>query len=98
MSHASFIVVGFRFRNVTPNVMLTDLITLEEEPTNPIDSNAILVVVGQKHVGYVAAEFTDTIRHILRHYQRYEINVTCLYEASAKCTIYYSDEKGCTLS
>lgn len=50
----------YRFRYDKP-------LTLEEEPTNKHDKNAIKILVGGFHVGYVPAEFCAKVKQIIKN-------------------------------
>jgi len=81
-----FTVVGFKYRHMTPRVMLTTKsITLEPESTNEVDPNAVKVLCDNIHVGYVTAEECYAIRKLLQTVPKYTISVVAIYAASAKC-------------
>ena len=57
-------VVGFKYRDYSPDVMNTGTITLEREPTNIYDPNAIKVLVNNTHVGYVSREDISKVKNM----------------------------------
>ena len=76
-----FTVVGFRFVGETPQSLKNGKITLEPEPTNPYDSNAIRVLVNGKAVGHVAREDCKYMKDNISA----DISVIETYSASAVC-------------
>ena len=71
------------------------LVTLEEEPTNPYDPNAIKVLINGEFVGYVPKESTEIMKelsqyavvlHSVRKYGGGSRNIGFLV------TTYYGDE------
>jgi hypothetical protein len=54
-------VVGMHFRGVRAQQIVSalsegDLLTLDREPENPYDANAIRVLYAEEHIGYIARE------------------------------------------
>lgn len=82
-----FIVVGFRFRGESPEVLKTGMITLQPEPDNEVDPNAIKVFVGNKHVGYVCKDHTTIIKSVIDTGIEFGIKAESFYPASVKCLI-----------
>ncbi len=55
-----FNVVGMKYRGFKPQDVVTGMV-LEPEPTNAYDAKAIKVVVGGKHMGYVAKDDCEKV-------------------------------------
>lgn len=68
----SFTLAGAKFRPAAARALIADLplndsdnsITLEPEPTNAYDPDAIQVLVDEVHIGYVPKNITDEV-HLL---------------------------------
>jgi len=86
-----FIVVGMRFHG---NHKFTkyDNVTLEFEPTNQYDENAIKVMVDGIHWGYVAKDNNKCIGDLMRQYPKYHVSTDRImnYNLSTKLDFEYS--------
>lgn len=72
------VVVGFKYTSNKPDILTKGKITLQKEPNNKYNSDAVKVLVDNKHVGYVANEYIKNIDYT-KTYQVFEI-----YNASVK--------------
>ena len=68
----SFMVVGMRFRG-GHKFKKSDIITLELEPSNTYDKNAIKVMVDGIHKAYVAKNENVSIGDLIKQYPNYRI-------------------------
>ncbi|CAJ0643343.1 6186_t:CDS:2 [Entrophospora sp. SA101] len=68
----SFMVVGMRFRG-GHKFKKSDTITLEPEPSNTYDKNAIKVMVDGIHKAYVAKDENVSIGDLMKKYPNYRI-------------------------
>ena len=68
----SFMVVGMRFRG-GHKFKKSDIITLELEPSNSYDKNAIKVMVDGIHKAYVAKNENVSIGDLMKQYPNYRI-------------------------
>jgi hypothetical protein len=86
-----FVVVGMRFRG-NHKFKKYDNVTLEFEPTNQYDENAIKVMVDGIHQGYVAKDNNKHIGSLMRRYPKYHISThgRINYNLSAKLVFEYS--------
>ncbi|CAJ0870021.1 5745_t:CDS:2 [Entrophospora sp. SA101] len=66
-------VVGMRFRG-GHKFKKSDTITLEPEPSNTYDKNAIKIMVDGIHKAYVAKDENVSIGDLMRRYPRYRVN------------------------
>lgn len=84
---ALFIAVGMRFLN---NHIFTndDNITLELEPTNLFDKDAVKILVNGIHEGYVSKNNNIIIGKIFQN-SDYSIKVNNVFEQSAELIIYF---------
>lgn len=82
-----FTVVGFRYRGVEAAVMETaQTITLEREPTNPVDPQAIKVLCDGVHVGYVVRDRCFAMGIVLEAAKgAYTVTVNHIGAASVTC-------------
>lgn len=61
-----FLVAGVRFYNwKSADIQPGDTLTLEPEPTNPYDPNAIKVLKGTTQVGHVPRTHTEQVHGII---------------------------------
>jgi len=60
----------------------SDNISLESEPGNPYDNNAIKVMVDGIHCGYVVKEQNQRIGYLIKRYPTYRINKRKNYNLS----------------
>ena len=88
-----FIVVGMRFRG-NYKFKKYDDITLEFEPSNEYDKNAIKVMVDGTHRAYVAKDNNKCIGDLMRRYPKYHISAHGRnnYSLSAKLDFEYGWE------
>ncbi|CAG8654018.1 4273_t:CDS:1, partial [Ambispora gerdemannii] len=84
-------VVEMRFRG-DHKFKKSDIITLELEPSNAYDKNAIKVMVDGIHKVYVAKDKNVSIGDLMRRYPRYRVNAHGKknYNQSASLNIKYS--------
>ncbi|CAH1768623.1 14792_t:CDS:2 [Entrophospora sp. SA101] len=68
----SFMVVGMRFRG-GHKFKKSDTITLEPEPSNTYDKNAIKIMVDGTHKAYVAKDENVSIGDLMKKYPNYRI-------------------------
>ncbi|CAJ0767868.1 15351_t:CDS:1, partial [Entrophospora sp. SA101] len=68
----SFMVVGMRFRG-GHKFKKSDTITLEPEPSNTYDKNAIKIMVDGIHKAYVAKDENVSIGDLMKKYPNYRI-------------------------
>lgn len=66
-------------------------IKLKEEPDNPHDPNAIMVLLDNKHIGYVPRIITNKVSPILKNKDGYDISAT-IVGGNCKYIDYYTDE------
>lgn len=66
-------------------------IKLKEEPDNPHDPNAIMVLLDDKHIGYVPRIITNKVLPILKNKDGYDISAT-IVGGNCKYIGYYTDE------
>ncbi|CAJ0843187.1 19379_t:CDS:2, partial [Entrophospora sp. SA101] len=65
--------LGMRFRG-GHKFKKSDTITLEPEPSNTYDKNAIKIMVDGIHKAYVAKDENVSIGDLMRRYPRYRVN------------------------
>lgn len=66
-------------------------IKLKEEPDNPYDPNAIMVLLDNKHIGYVPRIITNKVSPILKNKDGYDISAR-IVGGNCKYIDYYTDE------
>lgn len=66
-------------------------IKLKEEPNNPYDNNAIMVLLDDKHIGYVPRIITNKVLPIMKNKNGYDISAT-IVGGNCKYIDYYTDE------
>lgn len=81
-----FTAVGFKFQNKTPSYLTGKTLTLEYEPDNKFDSNAIKILADNLFVGHVSRDYQSVVKDILNT-GCYKITIVCLYTASANLQI-----------
>jgi len=88
----TFVAVGMRYRSPTsPHVFSeNDQISLEKEDDNPVDKNAIKIIVDKQHVAYVGREYTRMIRDI-DQFEDKPIRWVCNFPQSAKMKLLIVD-------
>ncbi len=87
---AEFIAVGFKYYGYEPNYLRYRQITLEYEPNNIHDKNAIKVLVGGgngTHVGYVSVDTQHIVNPYMNRINLYNIQVTKTTPGSATLKI-----------
>src|SRR6185369_14516711 len=87
----SFMVVGMRFRG-GHKFKKSDTITLELEPSNTYDKNAIKVMVDGIHKAYVAKNENVSVGDLMKKYLNYRITAHGKknYNQSASLNLEYS--------
>ena len=87
----SFMVVGMRFRG-GHKFKKSDIITLELEPSNTYDKNAIKVIIDGIHKAYVAKNENMNIGGLMKKYPNYQITAHGKknYNQSASLNLEYS--------
>ena len=94
MKRIEFSVVGFKFNDSNPNVLMEcDTIELIPEPENPFDPNAVKVIVDGKKSGHIASKYCKRILNILQEHIDFSIGVMDIYPASARCELYLDDNQ-----
>lgn len=85
-----FIAVGMKYRN-GHNFSISDSgkISLEREPDNKYDKNAIKIMLNSKHIAYVAKDYNIKMNKILNKYSNINVKFIKSYPASACLCIEY---------
>lgn len=82
-----FNILGFKFKNTVPSILLGKMIRLIPE------SNSIKVLADEVHVAYVVKKDCTFLHNLLKDKTNnhiYYVNVNNIYKDSAKCTLIFT--------
>lgn len=76
MSAKKLIEIGYQNRNVYRYYFINEPVELRPEPSNPHDSNAIMVLINNIHVGYVPQVDIQNVNNFLPYTQSISAQIT----------------------
>jgi hypothetical protein len=94
-------VVGFKYRGTTPSILQGadgSQLSLRPEPSNPIDYNAIKLIVSGRHVAYIQKDLAAQVSALLRQGLNYTISIKNISETFATLVIEFGSLKATSTS